>query len=125
MRPSDKFQTERLTLRQWKESDREPFAELCADPEVMQFFVSSVLDRQTADARVEKWHGLIEKQGWGFWALELTQDGRFLGFAGLQDPGESHPYAPCIEIGWRLARPHWGCGYATEAAKQILRIAFG
>ena len=119
----NRLKTERLTLRQWKDSDRPPFAALCADAEVMKFL--SILDRKTADGRIDKWSKLIAERGWGFWAIELTSDQQFLGFAGLQVPAANHPFMPCVEIGWRLARPHWGHGYATEAAKQVLRIAFG
>ena len=95
------FDTARLTLRQWKEADRKPFATLCADPEVMKFFISSVLDRATSDARIAKWAKRIEEDGWGFWAIELKADSTFIGFAGLQVPAADHPYVPCVEIGWR------------------------
>ena len=125
MREPTEYQTERLFLRQWKAADREPFGLICADPEVMRFFISSVLDRATSDARIEKWAKLIEKDGWGFWALELKANGAFIGFAGLQIPAENHPYMPCVEIGWRLARAYWGHGYATEAAMGVLNVAFG
>jgi RimJ/RimL family protein N-acetyltransferase len=91
---------------------------------VMEFFISSVLDRATADLRVDKWSSLIQENGWGFWALELKREAAFIGFAGLQVPTEDHPYMPCVEIGWRLAHAYWGHGYATEAAKGVLRVAF-
>ena len=120
----DRFETGRLTLRQWQESDRTPFAALCADPEVMKFFISSVMSREAADGRIDKWSQLIDERGWGFWAIERTSDGQFIGFAGLQVPDEKHPFMPCVEIGWRLSRASWGCGYATEAARRVLHIAF-
>jgi RimJ/RimL family protein N-acetyltransferase len=118
------FESERLVLRQWSETDRAPFASLCADPEVMKFFVSSVIDRTTADLRIDKWSKLIEENGWGFWAIEVKKERKFIGFAGLQRPTDEHPFAPCVEVGWRLSRSHWGHGYATEAAKRVLGIAF-
>ena len=117
-------QPNRLALRQWEEGDYAPFAKLCADPEVMKFFISSVLDQQTANERINKWSKLIAERGWGFWAVELTENRRFLGFAGLQALDNTHPFGPCVEIGWRLARENWGRGYATEAATQVLRFAF-
>ncbi|MDP2369719.1 GNAT family N-acetyltransferase [Rhodoferax sp.] len=125
MKPQNFAQTNRLTLRQWEDTDRAPFASLCADPEVMKFFISSVLDQETACKRINKWSGLIAERGWGFWAVELTENRQFPGFAGLQALDDSHPLGPCVEIGWRLARKHWGRGYATEAATQVLRFAFG
>lgn len=124
MRTPSIARTSRLTLRQWKDADRAPFARLCADPEVMKFFVSSVLDRETACERINKWSTLISQRGWGFWAVELTESRQFLGFAGLQALDDNHPFGPCVEIGWRLAREHWGRGYATEAAMQVLHFAF-
>ncbi|MBA4182313.1 MAG: GNAT family N-acetyltransferase [Anaerolinea sp.] len=117
-------QTNRLTLRQWQDSDRAPFASLCADPEVMKFFLSSVLNRERANEKIDKWSGLIAKHGWGFWAVELTESRRFLGFAGLQALEDSHPFGPGVEIGWRLAREYWGRGYASEAATRVLAFAF-
>ena len=117
------LQTERLLLRQWRESDREPWAELCADPEVMEF-LSSARDRGTSDAAIDRWQARIEEQGWSFWALEVKASGALAGMAGLQVPAEPHPYLPCVEIGWRLAKRYWGLGYATEAARRVLRFAF-
>ncbi len=118
------FETDRLALRQWRQTDLDPFAALCADPRVMKFFISSVHDRETADLRVEKWSKRLQQNGWGFWAVELKQETTFIGFAGLQVPADDHPYMPCVEIGWRLAYAHWGKGYATEAANGVLNIAF-
>ena len=117
------LETERLLLRQWHESDREPWAALCADPEVMEY-LSSPRDRQTSDSAIDCWKERIEKHGWSFWALETKATGSFIGMAGLQVPADPHPYLPCTEIGWRLARAYWGQGYASEAAKRILRFAF-
>ncbi len=122
-KPPRTLQTDRLLLRQWQESDRDPWAALCADPEVMQF-LSSARDRATSDAAIDRWKARIEDQGWSFWAVEIKESGVFIGMAGLQVPAPPHPYLPCVEIGWRLARASWGKGYATEAARRALRFAF-
>lgn len=122
-KPSHTLQTNRLLLRQWRESDREPWAALCADPEVMEF-LSSARDRATSDAAIDRWQARIENQGWSFSAVELRESGVFIGMAGLQVPAPPHPYLPCVEVGWRLARASWGKGYATEAARRALRFAF-
>jgi RimJ/RimL family protein N-acetyltransferase len=116
-------ETDRIWLRQWRPEDREPFAELCADPEVMEF-LSGRRDSATAFAAIDKWSALISERGWGFWAIEVKQTSEFIGFVGLQVPAEGHPFLPCVEIGWRLARQHWGRGYATEGARESLRVAF-
>jgi RimJ/RimL family protein N-acetyltransferase len=114
--------TARLLLRQWRSSDRKPFAELNGDPRVMEFF-PSVLTRRQSDAIADRCESLIAERGWGFWAVELEQDRSFIGFVGLHTPTEL-PFSPCTEIGWRLAVDYWGRGFATEAAREALRVGF-
>jgi RimJ/RimL family protein N-acetyltransferase len=115
--------TERLILRQWRESDREPFARLNADPVVMRHF-PSCLSRDESDAAVIRTQKFIEDRGWGFWAAELRGTAEFIGFVGLSAPGFTTHFTPCVEIGWRLLREHWGHGYASEAAAASLRFGF-
>ena len=115
--------TDRLLLRQWRDADRDPWAALCADSEVMQF-LSSNRDRATSDTAIDRWRSRIDAQGWSFWAVEIKSTSEFIGMAGLQVPAEPHPCLPCTEIGWRLARAYWGQGYASEAATRILSFAF-
>jgi RimJ/RimL family protein N-acetyltransferase len=117
------FETERLRLRQWIESDREPFARLNANPQVMEFF-PSILDRATSDAIADRAQAKIAERGWGFWAVESRQNNQFIGFVGLQIPRADLPGSHCVEIGWRLAFEYWGKGYATEAAKAALHVGF-
>ena len=115
--------TDRLLLRQWRASDREPFAALNADPRVMEYFPSP-LTREASDALADRFESFIETKGWGFWAVERKADGRFIGFVGLNVPDYPLPFSPCTEVGWRLAADCWGRGYATEAAREALRIGF-
>ena len=114
--------TARLKLRQWQQRDRPVFAALNADPEVMQYF-PKILQRSESDALVDRIEALIEKNGWGFWALERLDTQDFIGFTGLHVPKDL-PCSPCTEIGWRLSRVHWGYGFATEAAKAALHFGF-
>lgn len=115
--------TERLLLRQWKDSDRVPFAALNADPEVMRYFPGTQ-SRETSDRAVDMWRSDIAERGWGNWVVEEKGIGAFVGFVGLSAPRHALPFTPCVEIGWRLAREHWKKGYATEAARAALRIGF-
>lgn len=119
----DELRTERLLMRRWRDADREPFARLNADPEVMRFFPTR-LDRDASDAMVDRIEGLFERQGYGLWALELLETGQFLGFTGLNPMPDGVPGAGGMEVGWRLDRPAWGHGYATEAARAALGVAF-
>jgi RimJ/RimL family protein N-acetyltransferase len=113
--------TARLTLRDWRESDRGPFAALNADPRVMEHFPST-LDRAGSDALAARLETRLREQGWGLWAVDL--DGAFIGFTGLARPSFEAPFMPAIEIGWRLAPHAWGHGYATEAAIAAAAHAF-
>lgn len=114
------IETGRLILRAFQDSDREPWAAMNADPEVMRHFPST-LTHEEADAVIERVNRSIAEQGAGFWALERKQDGRFLGFAGLNLIGHEHlPIFGQWEVGWRLARHAWGQGYASEAGAASL-----
>jgi RimJ/RimL family protein N-acetyltransferase len=117
------LETTRLRLRQWRPSDREPFAALNADPVVMAHFPTQ-LTREDSDALADRCERLIAERGWGAWATEIKATGEFIGYVGLHIPRDDLPLSPCVEILWRLARTHWGQGFATEAARGALRIGF-
>jgi RimJ/RimL family protein N-acetyltransferase len=117
------LRTERLLLRQWRDEDLEPFAELNADPETMRFFVSPQA-RAESDAFAERSRQQIEDEGWGLWAVEVGGGAPFIGFVGLARPSFEAHFTPAVEVGWRLARGHWGHGYATEAARAALAYGF-
>lgn len=123
MNTVSELETERLLLRQWKEDDFRPFAEMGSDEQVMEFF-PSLLDGKESEALGRAIQGLIHAQGWGFWAVESKETGAFMGFIGLHIPSAALPFSPCVEVGWRLARPFWGKGYATEGADASLRFGF-
>ena len=118
------FETARLWLRQWRESDREPFAALNADPEVMEYF-PALLDREASDRAIDICQSQFAERGWGLWAAEVRDTGQFIGFVGLNIPRYELPFSPCVEVGWRLARRYWSQGFATEAAHGALRVGFG
>ncbi|WP_246852712.1 GNAT family N-acetyltransferase [Naasia sp. SYSU D00948] len=118
------MRTARLLLRQWREEDLEPFAHLNADPEVMRHFPAP-LDRAASDALAQRARQHLDEHGWGLWAVEVLDGPHagFVGFTGLARPRFEAHFTPAIEVGWRLARPVWGHGYATEAAQAA--VAFG
>jgi RimJ/RimL family protein N-acetyltransferase len=115
--------TERLIMRRWRESDREPFAAMNADPEVMEHFPSP-LTRAESDAFVDKIEWGFGEYGYSLWALEVRETGDFIGFAGLLLQTFEAPFTPAVEVGWRLARHAWGHGYATEAGARALEYGF-
>jgi RimJ/RimL family protein N-acetyltransferase len=116
-----RLRTGRLLLREWRQEDLGPFAALNADPAVAEF-LSAALTRAESDALVGRIVDHWRTDGHGLWAVERTADRSFLGFCGLSAPAWAPEPTP--EIGWRLARYAWGQGYATEAARAVLRFAF-
>jgi RimJ/RimL family protein N-acetyltransferase len=153
LRSLDAVRTERLLMRRWREDDREPFAAMNADPEVMRYFPAP-LDRAASDALVDRIEDLFGRQGFGLWALEVAgpepastepadaeaasmepasmepastepvSTGGFIGFTGLNPMPPGVPGAGGLEVGWRLARHAWHHGYATEAAVAAAGVAF-
>jgi RimJ/RimL family protein N-acetyltransferase len=116
--------TDRLLLRRWRESDREPFARMNADPRVMEFFPRP-LSLDESNQLVDRIEAHFEEHSFGPYAAELAEDHSFIGYIGLAVPEFSSHFTPCVEIGWRLAAAQWGRGLATEGAREIVRHAFG
>ncbi len=118
------IETERLLLRPWRGADCAAFAELNADPEVMAHF-PRLLSRGDSDAMIGRIQDHFGRHGYGFGAVERKSDGALIGMAGLNRAVFDAPVCPCVEVGWRMARAHWGHGYATEAARAWLGWGFG
>ncbi|RNL78945.1 GNAT family N-acetyltransferase [Nocardioides marmorisolisilvae] len=115
--------TERLLLRQWRDDDREPFAALNADPEVMADFPRTVT-REEADALIDRHQVRLAAGEPGLFAVEVRDSGEFIGFVGLSVPAFEAAFTPCVEVGWRLARSAWGHGYASEGGRAALEHGF-
>ena len=115
--------TDRLRLRQWKKDDLPAFAALNADAEVMKYYPATLTELESNDM-AERFEALLEYNGWGFWVVEKLDEEKFMGFVGLNEPTYELPVSPCVEIGWKLAKEYWGYGYASEAAKASLAVAF-
>jgi len=110
-------------LRRWRPEDLEPFAALNADPEVMEHFPSTLSREQTSEtmARIAKHY---DRHGYGVWAVQVPGEAPFIGYIGLAVPSFQASFTPCVEILWRLARPWWGQGFATEGARATLACGF-
>jgi len=121
----DTIRTERLLMRRWRDADRDPYAAMNADPEVMRYFPPHLRpDRAASNTSIDRMEALFDRQGFGLWAMELADTGEFLGFTGLNPMPEGVPGAGGMEVGWRLARHAWHHGYATEAATAAVDVAF-
>ncbi|WP_417417415.1 GNAT family N-acetyltransferase [Hoeflea sp.] len=111
------LRTERLILRNWRESDRELFHLVNSDDRVMEFFAVR-RNRAEADAMMDRLAAGIAKNGYGFAAIEIAETAETAGFAGLYETSNVPGVADgTVEIGWRMAPQFWGKGIASEAAR--------
>ena len=115
-----RLETDRLILRMWCEDDLEPYAKLCADPEVMRYLGGKTYTRSETWRHMAFLIGHWHLRGYGLWAIEEKLSGHFVGRIGFLNPEGW----PGFEIGWTLGREFWGKGYATEGARRALEYAF-
>ncbi len=117
------LRTERLTLRRLVPDDLERLAELYADPEIRRYFPDGTRTREETREELEWFlHGHPRRPELGLWATVLTESGTFVGRCGLLPwtiDGRDE-----IELAYLLDKAYWGHGYATEAARGIVRYAF-
>ena len=117
------LETERLILRTWEEADVTPMAAIDQDPKVCEFLPGLGTLEATREG-ISRIKNHYAEQGFSKYAVELKSTHEMIGFVGLSVPSFEAHFTPCVEIGWRLASPHWNQGYATEAAKAVLDYAF-
>ncbi|MEK9612345.1 MAG: GNAT family N-acetyltransferase [Flavobacteriaceae bacterium] len=117
------FQSKRLGFRNWKKADLEEFANLNADPEVMEHF-PKLLTKNEVKELIEQLRDHFSLKGYTYFVTELLETKEFIGMIGLAFQEYKSDFTPAVDIGWRLKRNAWGKGYATEGAKRCLRYAF-
>ncbi len=118
------LETDRLILRDWKDEDRAPFARMNSDYMIMEYFPRR-LNEKESDHLIEKFQKHIDTHGYGAYAVGIKETGEFIGFVGLLKVEIDVPFAPAVEIAWRLDYGQWGKGYATEAGMAVLEEGFG
>jgi RimJ/RimL family protein N-acetyltransferase len=112
--------TPRLRLRRWRDDDLDPYARICADPEVMRYLGGKPYTRAQSEQQMRGFLEHWDEHGFGLWAVDHVDDDRFIGFIGLS----THTWFPGVEVGWRLDREYWSRGLATEGAAESLRFGF-
>ena len=115
--------TDRLLLRRWLFSDREPFVKLNANPRVMEFF-PAILSAEESISTFDHIQAHFEVHGFGVYAAEFRREHTFIGFIGLNIPTFDAPFTPCVEVLWRLDPEYWGQGIATEGARAVTEYGF-
>jgi len=129
------IETDRLLLRKPKLGDAKALNQADGDPEVMEFIGDGRTRtlEETRDA-IKRWSAAWKADGFGSLVIERKEDGKVLGRSGflvwnsetwqtgtLQEYGDD---IGVVELGWLLAKEHWGQGYATEAAAAARDYAF-
>lgn len=117
------FTSERLGFRNWRDSDLDAFAAMNADADVMAFFPET-LTREQSQKLMKRLSKHYEEKAYTYFAVDILDTGECIGFIGLVQQEYEAPFTPCVDIGWRLAKPFWGKGYATEGAKRCLKYGF-
>jgi RimJ/RimL family protein N-acetyltransferase len=127
------IETARLILRPPDLDDAADAARLLGDPAVMRWLGGRTVPPEDASSVVERWIARWEDNGCGPFSIVRREDGRWLGRSGLLvwdvrtwthatfDGAGEHAQP---ELGWALASEHWGCGYATEAARAVREWAY-
>ncbi|MBA1145208.1 GNAT family N-acetyltransferase [Mesorhizobium neociceri] len=119
--------TERLVLRPWQDKDRSPMASIYSDARVGRFY-PKVRTAEEANIEIDLAIECARTNGFHFQAAELKGCGEFIGMIGLGVLSQSAqaviPTHPRVEIGWVLAKEHWGKGFAPEGAQAWLGFAW-
>jgi len=118
-----RIETPRLILRGWTDADLNGYAEMVGDPRVMEYYVHTV-DREMALQQARDIRDRLQKNGYGRYVMEIKGQPGFAGMMVLDDIRYEVPFEPKVEIGWMLPVHAWGHGYATEGARELLRVAF-
>lgn len=116
------IETERLILRSWMLHDLSLFVEMNKDKRVMRYFPATLNEAET-EAFYTRIQDEFNQHHRGLYAVEIKSTGEFIGYVGLHEIGFEADFTPGIEIGWRLAADYHNQGYATEAAKAVLKLA--
>ena len=118
-------ETQRLVLRRFTMADVDNLAGLDADPDVMKFITGGIptprdeIKNEVLPAFLAYYERF---DGYGFWAAIEKPAGEFLGWFHFRPREGASPDE--AELGYRLRKPAWGKGYATEGSRALIRKGF-
>lgn len=117
------IETDRIFLRPFCLDDVEPFAEICANPNVMRYIGDGKpVGIDIIREKMSEWIESYEKYQYGLMAIVIKETNKLIGFCGfIHQTVDGEAY---IELGYRLDEAYWGQGIATEAAVAVRDYAF-
>jgi RimJ/RimL family protein N-acetyltransferase len=120
VRYPQRIHTPTATYERWSHTTHgEAFAEICTDPEVMEF-LGGPATREYSLEGSRRMEDHWQTFGFGLWAVIAADSAQLAGFSGGCHPLWHPDLGRTPEIGWRLARWAWGRGYATTGGRMAL-----
>lgn len=114
------FETDRLIVRQLKESDQSAYFDMMSNSNVMRLIPSEIMSKDESDKHLAQFIKNYDDQtGPKVWAIELKAENEFIGLCAFLKNNENED-----EIGYRLREKHWGVGYGTEITKGLIDFGF-
>jgi ribosomal-protein-alanine N-acetyltransferase len=121
--PFPMLPTQRLTLRAFRQTDLQDLYDYASDPEIDRYTPwSRYQSLAEAQADLDDFIAGYERDGLGHWGIEHIADQRLIGLINLSLP---HPRNRRTELGFTIARAYWRQGYASEAARAVIKFALG
>jgi len=121
--PFPMLPTQRLMLRAFRQTDLQDLYDYASDPEIDRYTPwSRYQSLAEAQADLDDFIAGYERDGLGHWGIEHIADQRLIGLINLSLP---HPRNRRTELGFTIARAYWRQGYASEAARAVIKFALG
>ena len=120
-------ETNRLILREIIATDIDAMYELDSDPEVHKYLGNKpVKTKEESKKAIDFIRQQYIERGIGRWAVINKETQEFMGWSGLKLNTEEsmNSYINYYDVGYRLMKPFWGKGYATESGKAAIQYAF-
>jgi ribosomal-protein-alanine N-acetyltransferase len=114
------LETPHLILRSWRLEDADALFRILREPDILKYFPSTTFTLEKTQGYINHQLTHWQEHGYGHWAVTLKEDGRMLGWDGLEYLTETDEN----EVAYLLSHQAWGCGYATEAARAAVRYGF-
>ena len=114
------IETARCRLREMNTGDAPSIYKLNSHPDIFRFTTDPPFESVEAAAEFLKQYRQTYHTGFGRWAVELKENGEFIGWCGLK----FHPDEHEVDVGYRFLPEYWGKGFAMETASACCKWGF-